>query len=456
MEMQKKKIAIAGATGFIGRWFIDRYKEKYDIIALSRKNVLKNDSEVEWRVVDLFSISSSIDALKGVDYAIYLVHSMQPSTRLNQANFEDTDLLLADNFARAAQKCKLKHIVYLGGILPKDNKNLSKHLKSRYEVEGVLGSRNTPLTTIRAGIIIGPGGSSFNIVKKLVKNLPIMACPKWTLSKNQPADLELALHSIDVVIGNENYFGKFIEIGGKEVVTYMDILKETAFEMNKTRWIFSIPFFSLGMSKLWVGLFSGSSTNFVSPLIESLKHEMTLNPDNKLNIQKDISLNNSINNALTNEQLIPKNPVFKYFKNKPENTVRSVQRMENPSRKSAPWVASNYPKWLSSKFGKLIDAEENGPLLKFTFLGLCLLQLEHIKNRSDENRQLFYITGGFLTKRNNMGWLEFRSILNGAYIITAIHEFVPRLPWFIYRFTQAKSHYYVMKKFENYISTMNE
>ena len=456
MEMQKKKIAIAGATGFIGRWFIDRYKEKYDIIALSRKNVLKNDSEVEWRVVDLFSISSSIDALKGVDYAIYLVHSMQPSTRLNQANFEDTDLLLADNFARAAQECKLKHIVYLGGILPKDNKNLSKHLKSRYEVEGVLGSRNTPLTTIRAGIIIGPGGSSFNIVKKLVKNLPIMACPKWTLSKNQPADLELALHSIDVVIGNENYFGKIIEIGGKEVVTYMDILKETAFEMNKKRWIFSIPFFSLGMSKLWVGLFSGSSTNFVSPLIESLKHEMTLNPDNKLNIQKDISLNNSINNALTNEQLIPKNPVFKYFKKKPENTVRSVQRMENPSRKSAPWVASNYPKWLSSKFGKLIDAEENGPLLKFTFLGLCLLQLEHIKNRSDENRQLFYITGGFLTKRNNMGWLEFRSILNGAYIITAIHEFVPRLPWFIYRFTQAKSHYYVMKKFENYISTMNE
>ena len=69
-----------------------------------------------------------------------------------------------------------------------------------------------------------------------------MACPKWTLSKNQPADLELALHSIDVVIGNENYFGKFIEIGGKEVVTYMDILKETAFEMNKKRWIFSTFF----------------------------------------------------------------------------------------------------------------------------------------------------------------------------------------------------------------------
>ena len=126
------------------------------------------------------------------------------------------------------------------------------------------------------------------------------------------------------------------------------------------------------MSKLWVGLFSGSSTNFVSPLIESLKHEMTLNPDNKLNIQKDISLNNSINNALTNEQLIPKNPVFKYFKNKPENTVRSVQRMENSSRKSAPWVASNYPKWLSSKFGKLIeDAEEMALLLKFTFR-ICL------------------------------------------------------------------------------------
>ena len=454
--MRKKKIAIAGATGFVGRWFIERYKSKYDIIALSRRKVDGKDNDVHWREVDLFSISSSIEALKGVDYAVYLVHSMQPSTRLNQASFEDTDLLLADNFSRAASVCKVKQIIYLGGILPKDDKSLSKHLKSRYEVEQVLGSRNTPLTTIRAGIIIGPGGSSFKIIKKLVHNLPIMACPKWTLSKNQPADLELALNAIDVVIGKDSFFHQFIEIGGDEVVTYMEILKKTADVMGKKRWIFSVPFFSLGMSKLWVGLFSGSSTDFVSPLIESLKHEMTLNPDHSLNQKNSISINKSIEKALHQEKTIPTLPLFTLSQSKPKNTVRSVQRISNPAKKSAPWVAQQYPIWLSSTFQSLIKVENHEPRLRFILFGVCLLQLDYVDERSDVNRQLFYITGGFLTKRKDLGWLEFRSILGGAYIITAIHEFVPRLPWFIYRFTQAKSHSIVMKRFENYISKMHE
>ena len=454
--MGKKKVAIAGATGFIGRWFIERYKSKYEIIALSRRKVDVKDIDVHWRVVDLFSISSSIEALKGVDYAVYLVHSMQPSTRLNQASFEDTDLLLADNFSRAASVCKVKQIIYLGGILPKDDKRLSKHLKSRYEVEQVLGSRDTPLTTIRAGIIIGPGGSSFKIVKKLVQNLPVMACPKWTLSKNQPADLELALSSIDVVIGNDSFYHQFIEIGGDEVVTYMQILKTTADVMGKKRWIFSVPFFSLGMSKLWVGLFSGSSTDFVSPLIESLKHEMTLTPDHRINQKDNISIYDSIKKALHGEQTIPTLPPFSLSQPKPKNTVRSVQRIANPAKKSASWVAQRYPIWLSMTFQRLIKVENHENILRFNLFGVCLLQLEYVYERSDINRQLFYITGGFLTKRKDLGWLEFRSILDGAYIITAIHEFVPRLPWFIYRFTQAKSHSIVMKRFENYISKMHE
>lgn len=106
-------------------------------------------------------------------------------------------------------------------------------------------------------------------------------------------------------------------------------------------------------------------------------------------------------------------------------------------------------------FSKIIDAEENGQIIRFKLFRICLLQLEFIKNRSDQERQLFYITGGYLTKRTNRGWLEFRSILNGSYIITGIHEFVPRLPWFIYRFTQAKAHLFVMKKFEKYLSSLD-
>jgi uncharacterized protein YbjT (DUF2867 family) len=452
--LTKKKLAIAGASGFIGRWFIETYKTQYDIVALSRKKIQNSSDDVEWRTVDLFSISSSIEALKGVDYALYLVHSMQPSTRLSQGNFEDTDLLLADNFSRAAEECKLEHIVYLGGILPKDDGNISKHLLSRFEVEQVLGSRKTPLTAIRAGIIIGPGGSSFNIVKKLVKNLPVMACPSWTKSNNQPVDLITALASIKEVLGSVKYFNTHIEIGGKEVVTYMKVLKITAIQMNKKRWIFSIPFFSLGMSKLWVGLFSGSSSNFVSPLIESLKHDMTLNNHDFMQQFPVIPLTKTISKALDQKINIPKVPKGT-VPVKDKNTVRSVQRICNPAKKSSKWVAESYPIWLSSMFSRIIHAEENGTLIRFKLLGICLLQLEFIENRSDVNRQLFYITGGYLTKRTNRGWLEFRSILNGSYIITAIHEFVPRLPWFLYRFTQAKGHLYVMKKFEKYLSKLD-
>ncbi len=452
---KKKKLAIAGATGFIGRWFIETYKDKYDIIALSRKKVNPSNSDVEWRMVDLFSISSSNKALEGVDYALYLVHSMQPSTRLNQSNFEDTDLLLADNFSRAAQNCNLKHIVYVGGILPKDNLNISKHLQSRFEVEQVLGSRTTPVTAVRAGIIIGPGGSSFRIVTKLVQNLPIMACPEWTKSKNQPIDLRVALKSIDQIIGNENYYNNPIEIGGSEVVTYMDILKMTAREMKKKRWIFSIPFFSLGMSKLWVGLFSGSNSNFVSPLIESLRHDMTLSSKLVLKDLPDYSIKETIQRALDKNIKIPSAPIG-LAQTKDKNTVRSVQRISNPSKKTALWVAQSYPIWLSKIFNRTIAAEEKKEVLEFKLFGICLLQLKYIKNRSDKNRQLFYITGGYLTKRTNRGWLEFRSILDGNYIITAIHEFVPRLPWLVYKFTQAKAHLLVMKKFENYLNTLKK
>ena len=449
----KKTLAVAGATGFIGRWFIETYKHQYNIIALSRKKISTQNDIVEWRMVDLFSISSSVNALQGVDYALYLVHSMQPSTRLNQGNFEDTDLLLADNFSRAAETCKLKHIVYVGGILPKDDLNISKHLKSRFEVEQVLASRSTPLTAVRAGIIIGPGGSSFRIVKRLVQNLPIMACPKWTKSKNQPVDLRIALKSIEQIFGDEKFFNLPIEIGGSEIVTYMDILKITAKEMKRKRWIFSIPFFSLGMSKLWVGLFSGSNKNFVSPLIESLRHDMTLKTSISLKNLPSFTLKETIKRASDSTITIPMAPKG-VTQTKDKNTVRSVQRIANPARKTAEWVAQSYPIWLSKIFNKVIEAEEQNNLLKFKLLGLTLLQLEYIKNRSDKNRQLFYITGGYLTKRTNRGWLEFRSILDDNYIITAIHEFVPRLPWVIYKFTQAKAHLLVMKKFEKHLNTM--
>ena len=273
----KPTVAIAGATGFIGRWFIEEYSDKYDIIALSRREMDSSLRQgVQWRKVDMYSVSSTIKALEGADYALYLVHSMQPSARLNQGSFEDTDLLLADNFSRAAEAVGVKQIIFVGGILPKDESDYSTHLRSRYEVEKTLGNRTPKLTALRAGIIVGPGGSSFQIVEKLVQRLPAMLCPEWTKSETQPIALSDVLTIIDFCIGNSRAYGEAIEIGGSEKTTYMDMLKKTAEILGKNRYIRSVPFFSLGLSKLWVALFSDSSTTFVSPLIESLRHTMTV------------------------------------------------------------------------------------------------------------------------------------------------------------------------------------
>jgi uncharacterized protein YbjT (DUF2867 family) len=449
----KPTIAIAGATGFIGRWFIEQYSDKYNIIALSRRSVQNNlRAGVTWRKVDMYSVSSTSAALEGADYALYLVHSMQPSTRLNQSSFEDTDILLADNFARAAKEVSLKQIVFMGGILPKDESDFSRHLRSRYEVEQTLSSRGTPLTALRAGIIVGPGGSSFEIVEKLVTRLPAMLCPKWTTSETQPIGLPDVLKIIDYCIGNTEAYGEAIEIGTEEKNTYMGMLQTTAKLLGKKRFITSVPFFSLGLSKLWVAVFSDSSVTFVSPLIESLRHQMIIEKHplmEKMDL-KYMSFEEAVKYTLANKSKVPTLPKSERSEVM-ENTVRSVQRLPNPEDKSAAWVAKEYLRWLPASFKYLIKVGEEGEVISFQIFGVTLLRLQLVKDRSSEDRQLFYIIGGFLAKRTDYGWLEFRSVLDGKYVIAAIHEFVPRLPWFVYVNSQALVHLWVMRRFGRHL-----
>ena len=453
----KLTVAIAGAGGYIGSWFIEKFREKYHLIGLSRRQVKSNPyPEVVWRQVELYSISSTAEALKGVNVAIYLVHSMNASTRLNQGSFEDTDLLLADNFSRAAEINGVQQIIYLGGLLPDEpEEKLSRHLKSRLEVEQTLGSRKSKLTALRASIIVGPGGSSFDMIKNLVRKLPVLMCPQWTESLTQPISLKNTLEIVDSCIGNSNVYGKVIEIGSPEVMSYRSMLERTAQVMEKKRLVFSVPVFSLGLSKFWVGLFGESPPQLVSPLVESLRHTLTVNPEFTFR-EKAIeyqTFEESVKLALSSNER-PKFPVF-YKKKGVKNTVRSIQRMENYGKNSALWVANRYNVWLPSYFRFLI----NGKVTNKGEIGFHLLwgkkpmlQLTLIPDRSDEERQLFYITGGWLVKRFDYGWLEFREVLGGRYIISAIHEFVPRLPWFIYVNTQAKLHLWVMNRFKHYLA----
>ena len=166
-----------------------------------------------------------------------------------------------------------------------------------------------------------------------------------------------------------------------------------------------------------------------------------------------IPVDTSIKRALS--QKPPALPSFDKLRTE-KNTVRSVQRIYNPGKYNAQWVAKYYPIWLSKRFAGLINPRFDGSFLRFYLLGVMLLELQLIEDRSTPNRQLFYITGGVLTKRKDLGWLEFRSILDNEYVITAIHEYVPKLPWGIYKLTQAKLHLYVMKKFERELKNLKK
>ncbi len=454
-EDMKPKLAIAGATGFIGRWFIRQYGHKYDIVALTRRDMLEHPAYkgVEWRQTELYSLSSTEEALRGVDYAIYLVHSMQPSTRLNQGSFDDTDVLLADNFVRSAEKNGLKQIIFVGGILPQQDFSFSRHLRSRYEVEQTLSSRTVPLTALRAGIIVGPGGSSFSIIEKLVRRLPAMLCPKWTLSRSQPIGLEDTLRIIDFCLGNQAYYDEAFDIGGSEVVTYIEMMRTVARLLGKRRFITSVPFFSPGLSKLWVSAFADSSTTLVSPLIESLRHELLVTPNRLMAKFPDTKpFEEVVRRALFQREEVPDLPDSRRQEHLDErNTVRSVQRLPNPGNRSATWVARRYQTWLPRFFRYLIRVKQRGETSVFKLGPWELLQLRFIPDRSDVDRQLFFIVGGRLVKRRDYGWLEFRRVLGGQYVIAAIHEFVPTLPWFIYMISQAVAHLFVMNQFGRYL-----
>lgn len=450
-------IVIAGATGFIGRWFIERFQQDYHIIALSRGEMRPEASynKAEWRQVELYSLSSTEAALKGADYALYLVHSMHPTTRLHQGSFEDTDLLLADNFGRAARANGLKQIVFVGGILPRNEpvESLSRHLRSRWEVERTLAASGVPVTALRAGIIVGSEGSSFKMIRKLVERLPILICPSWCQSATQPVELDDTLRMLHYAIGKESCFNKAYDIGGSDPTTYMEMIKVVADLLGKRRIIRPVQFFSPGFSKFWVSLFTDSSRALVSPLVESLRHDLVADDNELLQaFPERKEFRTAARRALFGKDQLPPLPERIRKKHVERNTVRSVQRLPNPNGHTATYVARIYQRWLPILFRLLINVHSAGDRSVFSIGSLPLLELQFIPSRSDDDRQLFYITGGQLVKRRDYGWLEFRRVLDGRFVISAIHEFVPALPWYIYVLTQARAHAWVMGRFGGYLA----
>lgn len=236
-------VAIAGATGFIGRALCRSLAGEFPIVGLTRRPEHPHGNPgVDWRSCDLFSTLECERALAGVDVGVYLVHSMIPSARMTQGGFQDLDLILADNFSRAARHNGLSRIIFLGGIVPPEPmEKLSRHLRSRLEVEHTLGSRGIPLTTLRASIVIGPNGTSFSIFRNLLQRLPFIPCPEWSRSRTQPIALDDLLNLFRYCLLNPHHTIGCYDIGCPDIVSYRELLERTAIQMNRKRFFLMSP-----------------------------------------------------------------------------------------------------------------------------------------------------------------------------------------------------------------------
>ncbi|WJY26841.1 MULTISPECIES: NAD(P)H-binding protein [Sporosarcina] len=466
MQTRKPVVAVAGASGYIGHNLLDCLKGKAHVIALSRSGGRRQSTEdVTWRSCDLFSMKDAEKGLEGADIAVYLVHSMLKSAKLTQGTFEDMDVILADNFAQAAKKQGVQQIIYLGGIVPEeDETHLSRHLKSRLEVERVLRDYGVPVTALRAGLIVGPKGSSFPILSKLVKRLPVMVLPKWTKTRTQPVALKDVLRGLTAVILDTELEDRSIDIGGPDVMTYRTMMKATAEVMGKNPKMIGVPFFTLTLSRLWLRLVTNTPKEMVYPLVESLRHAMVIQPGHYVEGVSDgqTPFREAARIALDEERCSGKQkragsllPNFGPLK----QDVRSVQRIRLPGGWTADEAARYYVRWLETFLNPWVHtAADNELNCKIGFLGdHTLLELSYSGERSTEDRALYYITGGLLTdtQHNERGRMEFRKIPGADEAIIAIHDYLPSLPWFVYYFTQAFMHSFVMGAFRRHMNRLS-
>ena len=464
----RKRIAVAGASGFVGRALIEALRADYDVIALTRS--LPGDARsdgVEMRSCDLFNLRDAERALAGADAAFYLVHSMMPSARLTQGRFDDMDLICADNFARGAKANGVAHITYLGGLLPPPGElEISRHLESRLEVERTLGAHGVPVTTLRAGLVVGAGGSSFQMMVRLVGRLPFMVGPLWTRSLSQAIALSDVVPLLRFALEHPELSGRAYDVGCPDVLSYADTLRVAGSVLGKRTRVLTLPVRTARLSLLWVSVITGAPRELVRPLMESLRHDLVAQDGLVLQAMAGIqalSLRAAIERAVADQKALAEareihpTPSKKKSRTAPSR-VRSVQRLPLPAGRTARWVASEYARWLPRFMAPLlrVDVDEAGTCRFFLWpLHAPLLVLMFAADRSTDDRQLFYVTGGILARivDGTRPRLEFRTVLDGKFVLAAIHDFVPRLPWFIYTMSQALVHLIVMRGFGRHLGS---
>ena len=263
-------VLLAGATGYVGRLLLPLLEDRSIAVrCLARnpgkiKRIRENTEIVRGDVSDAASLDA---AMQGVDTAYYLVHLMSGSK-----NFEADDRQAAGNFAAAAKKAGVRRIIYLGGLGDDADPKLSPHLRSRHEVGEILRESGAEVIEFRAGMIVGAGSLSFDLLKSLTDRLPVMICPKWLTTPTQPIAVDDVLAYLlaarELPAGDNRIF----EIGGTDVVTYSDLVREYARLMHLRRWLIFVPVLTPYLSGLWLALVTPASFEVGRHLIEGLKN----------------------------------------------------------------------------------------------------------------------------------------------------------------------------------------
>jgi len=295
-------ILLTGVSGYVGGRLLAGLRQR-----LGRVRCLARRPEnlqarcgpgVEIVRGDVLDPASLETALKGVEVAYYLVHSMGTA-----AGFEEQDRQGANHFAAAARKAGVRRIIYLGGLAD-TNEPLSPHLRSRHEVGEILRRSGVEVIELRASIIIGSGSLSFELIRSLVERLPVMITPRWVTIPAQPVAIEdvvaYLLAALDLPPGS-----RVFEIGGSEVASYTEIMREYARQRHLRRWMIPVPFLTPYLSSLWLGLITPVFARIGRKLIESIRNSSVVRDRSALDVFpiRPLSVSAAIARALRNEDL---------------------------------------------------------------------------------------------------------------------------------------------------------
>lgn len=276
------KIFLTGSTGYIGKRLLPVLIEQGHEVVCCIRDKKRFPSEgiyqhpnISLFVVDFLKDVSLSDMIKDIDVAYYLIHSMST----NSSDFAKLEAISAHNFIQLVQQTAVKQIIYLGGIT--NEEKLSKHLASRKNVEGILSKGGIPLTAIKAGIIVGSGSASFEIIRDLVEKFPIMVAPKWLSTKSQPIAIRNVLEYLSGVLLKPETFNQSYDVGGPDVMTYKEMLLQFAGVRGLKRYIFTVPVMTPRFSSYWLYFVTSTSYNLAVNLVDSMNVEVVAK-DNQL------------------------------------------------------------------------------------------------------------------------------------------------------------------------------